>query len=63
MRKIILFAVLAIFCVAFWNALHFIYTVWISGDAYSFSLFKDVCLPAVIGVTVGMLTNARQGGR
>lgn len=52
---------LALFCVVFWNLLDFIYTVLIRGGAYSFSAFNDICLPVVIGVTVGYITVLRRG--
>ena len=61
MKKIFLFIFLAIFCVIFWNATRFIYTTATSGEL-GFSFFSDVCLPAVIGVTVGFVTTLRQKG-
>lgn len=60
MKKIYPFVLFAVFCVIFWNLLDFVYTVWITGGAYRFSVFNDVCLPAVIGLTVGMFTNLRK---
>ena len=53
--------VLALFCVVFWNALDFIHASVVSGGTYSFSAFNDLCLPAVIGVTVGYITAVRRG--
>ena len=58
-NKLISAGLLALFCVVFWNILDFVYAVLISGGAYSFSFFNDVCLPAVIGLTVGMITNLK----
>ena len=58
--KILPLLFLALFCVVFWNVLHFIYTVGFSGGAYTFSVFDDVCLPAVIGMTVGVITSLRR---
>ena len=51
---------LALFCVVFWNLTDFIYTVLIKGGAYSFSVINDICLPIVIGMTVGYITVARK---
>jgi hypothetical protein len=60
MKKIFLFVFLAVFCVLFWNAVRLIHQS-ATGDAGSgFSLFSDVCLPAVIGLTVGSVTTLRQ---
>ncbi|MBQ9903144.1 MAG: hypothetical protein IJM51_12305 [Clostridia bacterium] len=52
--------ILAVFCVVFWNLLDFIYTVLINGGSYSFSVFSDICLPVVIGMTVGYITALRR---
>ena len=60
-NKLISLALLALFCVIFWNALDFLYSALIKHGGYSFSVFNDICLPAVIGVTVGMITNLRSG--
>ena len=43
------------------NALDFIHASVVSGGTYSFSAFNDLCLPAVIGVTVGYITAVRRG--
>ena len=52
---------LAVFCVIFWNLIDFVYTVLIKGGAYRFSAFNDICLPLVIGMTVGYITVLRRG--
>ena len=62
MKKIFLFVFLAVFCIIFWNVVRFI-NLTVTGDTGSeFSLFTDVCLPAVIGWTVGCVTTFRRRG-
>ncbi|MBQ1442002.1 MAG: hypothetical protein IIZ08_08830 [Clostridia bacterium] len=63
MKNIITYLCLAIFCILFWNALRFIHLTITADTSSSFSVFNDVCLPAVIGVTVGLITNLKQKGR
>ena len=60
-NRLLSVALLVLFCVIFWNAMDYIYTSLITQKGYSFSLFSDVCLPAVIGVTVGFITILRKG--
>ena len=64
MKKIFLFVFLAVFCVIFWNVVRYIHAattadVMFGALSYSVSLFKDVCLPALIGVMVGFFTTLR----
>ena len=64
MKKIFLFVFLAVFCVIFWNVVRYIHAAatadqMFGGIVYGISFLKDVCLPAVIGVTVGFLTSLR----
>ena len=62
MKKFLPFIFLAVFCVIFWNVVRFIYLTATGNAVFGISLFSDVCLPAVIGVTVGFITNLRQRG-
>ena len=60
MNKYLPFVFLAVFCVIFWNILRFIYLTATGGAGFGISVFNDVCLPAVIGVTVGIITSLRK---
>lgn len=60
-NRIVSLLMFALFCVIFWNVLDFIYTSVFKHGGYSFSFFNDVCLPAVIGMTVFSITMLRQG--
>lgn len=58
--RIISIGMLVLFCVIFWNTIDLVYTFLIAHRDYSFSVFNDICLPIVIGMTVGCITNLRK---
>ncbi len=59
-NKYVAFVLFVIFTLAFWNLSDYLYTAFITKEAYHFTVGSDCALPVVVALVVGYLIFLRR---